>query len=101
MKWYLAIVAAGLVWSALAFSQATIVQTEPGAGVGAVSFQTLSDQQLALEESKRQYLAAGGWAYNCDNPGSLWMWAKAFNGKEYRLSLEDAVFIQQKTEAGL
>lgn len=78
---------------AASLAQDTIVQTEP-ASTSAVTFQTLSDDQAAAELHKRQYLEANGWAYNCDNPGSLWLWAKTLNGKEYRLERDTAVAIQ-------
>lgn len=80
-------------------SQDTILQTEPGTNADSpVTFQTLSDDQATSNEHKRSYLESNGWAYNCDNPGSLWLWAKVLNGKEYRLELETALYIQVQAE---
>lgn len=108
MRTWLAI---ALTWLALAGTwitaqEPTILDTEPGSGTNqpvsdaaAVTFQTLSDDQALSESHKRRYLESNGWAYNCDNPGSVWLWAKVLDGKEYRLELEIATYIQVQSES--
>lgn len=90
----MALIVGVMLFGLAAIAQETIIDTEPGACTTPVTFQTLSDDQAKIETDKRRYLESNGWAYNCDNPGSLWLWAKVIDGKEYRLELETAVAIQ-------
>ena len=90
---------AGFWFSHWLSAQDTIIDTEPGVvTTSPVTFQTLSDNQAKDQSDKRSYLESNGWAYNCDNPGSLWLWAKVIDGKEYRLGFDDAVAIQVQAE---
>lgn len=63
-----------------------------------VTFDQLGQLERQHLEKRGLFLAERGWTYNCDNPGSLWLWAKAINGKEYRLQVEEAIATQLRLD---
>lgn len=58
------------------------------------TFKDLSNTQALLQRRREVYLRERQWVYDCANPGSIWLWRKTIDGREYFLELDMAVAIQ-------
>jgi hypothetical protein len=54
-----------------------------------------------LSSAQEAYLRACGWAHTCDAPGSVWLWARPYQGRVLLVPREFAVHMQDHIDSGV
>ena len=50
-----------------------------------------------LRSAQRAYLTKSGWKTRSDTPGSIWLWHKEIDGREYFVTTGTAIYMQRST----
>lgn len=64
-----------------------------------LTYENIRALERIVLKSKIAVLFRRGWVENADNPGSTWLFARTFDGRDYRVSLDTAWYIQTRIDA--
>jgi hypothetical protein len=59
-----------------------------------ITYEEIENSEEALNDMRERYLRQKGWENKCGNPGSIWLWCKTLDGKDYTCGKETAIHLQ-------